>query len=166
MDGTERDRTRLVRESIDTFIRMMRLHHRIVERRVEGCGVHHSQHRMLMKISRLGHSASQKELAEAMEVSPACVARMLKALDAAGYVAKRGGADSRCNEVSLLPAGERVVEDSQALFRQIGEEMFEGVTEEEIESTRRTMEKLLANLSDMEKRDAEPAAHLEGDEGR
>ena len=166
MEVQDRERAARLREMIDLLMHAMRLHHRVVEKRMERFGVHHSQHRMLMKISRLGHSASQKELAEAMEVSPACVARMLKALDAAGYVAKRGGVDSRCNEISLLPAGERVVEDSQALFRQIGEEMFEGVTEEEIESTRRTMEKLLANLSDMEKRDAEPAAHSEGDEGR
>ncbi len=166
MDAIERDRTRLVRDSIDRFIRMMRLHHRIVERRVEGCGVHHSQHRLLMKISFLGRSASQKALAEAMEVSPACVARMLKGLEAAGYVKKAEGADGRCNEISLLPAGQRVVEDSQALFRQIGEEMFEGISGAEIEAMGRTLEKLLINLSNMEKRDAEPVARSEGDDRR
>ena len=155
-----------VKDNIDLLIHTMRLHHRIVEKRMEGLGVHHGQHRMLMKVSFLGKSASQKALAEAMDVSPANVARTLKQLSAAGIIEKAEGVDRRCNEISLLLAGQRVVEDSQALFRQIGEEMFEGVTEEEIESTRHTMEKLLANLSDMEKRDAEPAAHLEGDEGR
>lgn len=164
METTER--TRRIREDIDAFFRMMRLHHRIVEKRVEGCGVHHSQHRMLMKLSRLSTSASQKELAAAMEVTPAGVARMLKALEAAGYVEKRDGADGRCNEISLLPAGRQVVEDSQAIFQRIGEEMFEGVSESELSALGDTLNRILNNLSNMERRDGEPAASAEGDDGQ
>ena len=154
MDGTERDRTRLVRESIDTFIRMMRLHHRIVERRVEGCGVHHSQHRMLMKISRLGHSASQKELAEAMEVSPACVARMLKPLNAAGLIEKAGGADGRCNEISISPDGEQLVQDSLAVFRDIDARMFRDVSGQELAALGGVLRRIQDNLGNMDKAEA------------
>ena len=161
------ERTRRIREDIDAFFRMMRLHHRIVEKRVEGCGVHHSQHRMLMKLSRLGTSASQKELAEAMEVTPACVARALKPLSAAGLVGKAEGADGRCNEISLLPAGQRVVEDSQAIFQRIGEEMFEGVSEAELAALGDTLNRILNNLSNMERRDGGAApAPAEGDDGQ
>ena len=161
------ERTRRIREDIDAFFRMMRLHHRIVEKRVEGCGVHHSQHRMLMKLSRLGTSASQKELAEAMEVTPACVARALKSLSAAGLVGKAEGADGRCNEISLLPAGQRVVEDSQAIFQRIGEEMFEGVSEAELAALGDTLNRILNNLSNMERRDGGVApAPAEGDDGQ
>ncbi|MBR1820837.1 MAG: MarR family transcriptional regulator [Clostridia bacterium] len=165
MEPVEHDRTQRIREDIDVFIRVMRLHHRIVEKRIDGCGVHHSQHRMLMKIFRLGKSASQKELAAAMEVSPACVARMLKQLNAAGLVEKSGGADGRCNEISLLPAGNQVVEDSRTIFHEIGDEMFDGVSSDEIEALGNIMGKLLDNLSRMEGREAEAAlADLEGDD--
>lgn len=161
------ERTRRIREDIDAFFRMMRLHHRIVEKRVEGCGVHHSQHRMLMKLSQLGTSASQKELAEAMEVTPACVARALKSLNAAGLVGKAEGADGRCNEISLLPAGQRVVEDSQAIFQRIGEEMFEGVSEAELAALGDTLNRILNNLSNMERRDGGAApTPAEGDDGQ
>ena len=101
------ERALRIRDAIDVLIHLMRLHHRIVERRIDGLGVHHSQHRMLMKVARLGRSASQKDIAEAMDVSPACVARTLKRLSAEGLVEKTGGADGRCNEIAILPAGHK-----------------------------------------------------------
>ena len=155
---SEAERTRQIKENIDVLIHTMRLHHRIVEKRIDGLGVHHSQHRMLMKASMMGTSASQKALAEALDVSPACVARALKQLSAAGLVEKAEGADGRCNEISVLPAGRELVENSRALFREIDAEMFEGITAEEMEGLGRTLRKLQANLVNMEKRDAEAPA--------
>ena len=154
----ERDRARQIKENIDVLIHTMRLHHRIVEKRIDGLGVHHSQHRTLMKASALGKSASQKALAEALDVSPACVARTLKQLSAAGLVEKAEGADGRCNEISVLPAGRELVENTRAIFREIDAEMFEGISEAEMGGLGRTLRRLQANLLDMEKRDAEASA--------
>ena len=151
MDSPDYDRTQRIKYDIDALIHTMRLHHRVVERRIDGMGVHHSQHRMLMRLSDLGRSASQKELADAMDVSPACVARMLKPLTAAGLVEKAGGADGRCNEISVSPAGMQLVEDSKAVFRQIGEQMFEGLTEDELRTLGRLLERLKENLTNMDK---------------
>ena len=153
-----RDRAQQIKENIDALIHTMRLHHRIVEKRIDGLGVHHSQHRMLMKASFMGRSASQKALAAAMDVSPACVARTLKQLSAAGLIEKSEGADGRCNEISVLPAGRRIVEDSRAVFRQIDDEMFRGVSGEEMEALERVLGKIRENLIDMEKGDADVAA--------
>ena len=139
----------------------MRLHHRIVEKRVEGLGVHHGQHRMLMKVSCLGKSASQKALAEAMDVSPANVARALKQLTAAGLIEKAEGADGRCNEISLLPEGQALVENSRAIFREIGAEMFEGVSEGEMEALGDILRKIQANLVTMERGEGEPSVAAE-----
>ena len=52
--------------AIDRLVRVMRLHHRVVEKRIDGLGVHHSQHRTLMKLSCMGRTASQKDIAEAL----------------------------------------------------------------------------------------------------
>lgn len=150
-----------VKDNIDLLIHTMRLHHRIVEKRVEGMGVHHGQHRMLMKVSFLGKSASQKALAEAMDVSPANVARTLKQLAAAGLIEKTEGADGRCNEISLLPEGQALVENSRAIFMEIGAEMFEGVSEGEMEALGGILRKIQANLVNMERSEGEPSAAVE-----
>jgi len=142
-----------IRDSIDVLIRTRRLHHRVVERRIEGLGVHHSQHRLLMKLSKLGTSASQKDLAEAMDVSPACVARALKQMAAARLIDRADGADGRCKAISILPEGTRLVEDSLAVFRQIGAEMYEGIGEAELAAFTATMRRIQNNLSAMEQRD-------------
>ena len=151
MGSEERERALIIKDDIDALIHTMRLHHRVVERRIDGLGVHHSQHRMLMRLSDLGQSASQRELADAMDVSPACVARMLKPLTAAGLVEKADGADGRCKEISVSAAGKQLVEDSKAVFRQIGAQMFEGLTEGELRTLGALLEKLKANLSNMDK---------------
>jgi len=147
----EQERALMIKEDIDALIHTMRLHHRVVERRIDGLGVHHSQHRMLMRLSGLGRSVSQRELADAIDVSPACVARMLKPLTAAGLVEKAGGADGRRNEISVSDAGMQLVEDSKAVFRQIGEQMFEGLTGDELQTLGGLLDRLKENLSNMDR---------------
>lgn len=144
------ERVNREREAIDLLIRTMRLHHRIVERRIDGLGVHHSQHRMLMILSNMGRCASQRDIAEALDVSPACVARMLKPLNASGLIEKAEGSDGRRNEISVSPEGARLVEDSKTLFRQIGSQMFEGLTGEELEALNKALRRVQGNLNDME----------------
>ena len=151
MGPEERERTLLIKDDIDALIHTMRLHHRVVERRIDGLGIHHSQHRMLMRLSCLGRSVSQRELADAIDVSPACVARMLKLLTSAGLVEKAGGPDGRRNEISVSTAGKQLVEDSKAVFREIGEQMFDGLTEDELQTLGSLLERLNENLSNMDK---------------
>ena len=148
------ERGQQAREVIEGMIHTMRLHHRIVEKRIDGLGVHHSQHRMLMKLSRMGVSASQKELAAAMDVSPACVARTLKRLDGEGLIRRADGADGRCNAISILPKGEALVRDTMAVFRQIDAQMFEGISPGELAALSGLLRRIQANLIEMEKDDA------------
>ena len=136
--------------AIDRLVRTMRLHHRVVEKRIDGLGVHHSQHRTLMKLSCMGRTASQKDIAEALDVSPACVARTLKALEASGWIEKSEGEDGRCREIALRPEGQKLVDDSIKTFRRIDADMFEGITDGEIASLTRTLERLYQNLCKME----------------
>ena len=151
MDSPDYDRTQRIKADIDALIHTMRLHHRVVERRIDGMGVHHSQHRMLMKLSSMGRIATQKDIAAAMDVSPACVARTLKPLNAAGLIEKCDGADARCNEISISPEGLRLVEDSLALFRRIDDEMFEGISGEELAMLGGVLKRVQVNLLNMDK---------------
>lgn len=131
------------------MIRLMRMHRKIIERRIDGMDIHHSQHRMLMKLSHMGKTASQKDLAQALDVSAACVARTLKALHAAGYIDKSEGQDGRRNEISILPAGEALIERSRETFQQIETEMYEGLTQAEIATLTGLLGRLYDNLCRM-----------------
>lgn len=162
MYANERERSARLKETIDLLIHDMRLHHRIVEKRIDGLGVHHSQHRMLMKLSRMGKSASQKDIARALDVSPACVARMLKPLNCAGLIEKSDGADGRCNEISITPAGTRLVEDSLEIFRSIDGQMFQGVSDQELEALAGMLKRMQENLLNMEKAEAGGPGREEG----
>lgn len=144
------NRAETTRAAIDRLVRTMRLHHRVVEKRIDGLGIHHSQHRTLMKLSRMGRTASQKDIARALDVSPACVARTLKALSAAGLIDKAEGTDGRCREIALQPAGQKLVDDSVKTFRQIDEEMFAGISDDDILHLTDMLNRIYQNLCDME----------------
>ena len=146
------DRARQNHEAIDLMINTMRQHHRVVERRIDGLGVHHSQHRLLMCLSRMGKIPSQKEIAQKLDVSPACVARMLKGLSGSGLIDKAEGSDGRCNEISILPRGTELIADSLNVFREIDAEMFSGFSDEEIGTLITLMRRVRKNLTDIEQR--------------
>ena len=162
MEAQDRARAARLRQIIELMIHSMRLHHRVVEKRMDRFGVHHSQHRLLMQLARMGKSASQKDIAEALDVSPACVARMLKPLNAAGLVEKTGGADARRNEVSITPAGRRLVEDSLALFRRIDEEMFEGISDKQLDALIGVFGRVRENLVNMDRTESGGEGRVEG----
>ncbi len=147
-DATPRDAR--VHEALDAMVRSMRQHHRMLEQRVSGLGTHRSQHRLLMLLSCMGPTASQKELADRLGVSPAAVARTLKTLEAAGLVEKTGGADSRRKRIAILPAGQRRIDQTHALFRALDRDMFEGIEDDELLTLTRTLEKVRENLDRLE----------------
>lgn len=140
-----------VQTAIDLLVRVMRAHHRVIESRIDGLGIHHSQHRTLFMLSRMGRTASQKDIAAAQDVSPACVARTLKALSAAGLIEKREGADGRCREIGILPEGQRMIDDSRKVFREIDAQMFAGLTDGDIACLTRILGRMQDNLNAMER---------------
>ena len=162
MDGQSAERSARIREAIEAMVRAMRLHRRVVERRIEGLGVHHSQHRMLMLLSRMDGSDSQKDIAEALDVSPACVARTLKQLSAAGLIEKTEGGDGRCNGVRVRPEGRRLVDDSLEVFRQIDGGMFDGISGAELQTLNRLLRRVWQNLAAMQERGTKDAPDGKG----
>lgn len=151
----KQSRSDRIRIAVDRLICTMRAHHRVIERRMENQNVHLSQHRMLLKLSRMGRTTSQKDLASAMGVTAACVARTVKSLCAAGLIEKSEGEDNRRREVSLLPKGQQLVDDSVNAFRRINEDVFEGLTDDEIQHLTDIVTRIHQNLTRMEREDGE-----------
>ena len=134
--------------AVGLLIRVMRRHHACVERRIGDLGIHHGQHRMLMKLAcRQGDIPSQKELAEIMGVSPAAVTTTLKKLEREEYISRSmTDEDNRKNEIRITEKGLSKVVESRAVFESTDTEMFAGFTPEEIATFISFMERLDRNL--------------------
>lgn len=141
------------KEILGTLMCTMRLHHKVVERLVSYLGIHHGQHHLLMKLSKKEWN-SQKELADALEVSTATVAVSLKKLENGGYITRAViPDDNRYNQLEITEKGRAVVKESCKIFEHINETMFKDFTEEEKETLYQLMKRLNRNLSHLEKKE-------------
>lgn len=112
-----------------------RLHHCIVEKRIQKLGIHRSWHMMLMHLAGNRNVPSQKELAEEFHISTAAVANTLKNLEKHGYISRAADADdTRRNIISITPKGLDIVESSRKLFDSVDSAMLSGVTVEQLDT--------------------------------
>lgn len=118
------------------FIATDKMHRRAIERWATDAGMHHSQHRMLMYLSRCEKKISQKDIAEHFDISPAAVACALKKLEADGYI-ERGKcserSDSRYNEITITELGREATMQSRKYFRHVDMEALRDLSDEELD---------------------------------
>jgi len=125
-------------------------HRKIMQSYLDETGVYHSQHRLLIKIAHTSN-ASQKDIAESMDVSAATIAVSLKKLEKGGYIKKEiAEGDNRLNQITITEKGKKVVEQSKQIFGLTDQKVFEGFTEEEKLTLFVLLKKLNANLNKME----------------
>ena len=119
---------------VKLFITAAKSHHRVFENNVKGFGIHRSQHRILMFLSRRGNEpTSQKDIANFHEISPAAVAVSIKKLENEGLIKRvTDKNDNRANLIELTQKGQDIVEQTKCLIGALDAAMFEGFCEEEI----------------------------------
>ena len=132
--------------AVDLKITTDRMHRCLIASRVKGVGVHRTQHRILMILSRLGKLPSQKELAEHLEITPAAVTGAIKVLENAGYVERNLGHDTRFMELVITEKGRAVVEETKKMFAETDKSLFAGFTDDELDIYIRCLEKLQSNI--------------------
>ena len=131
----------------DRFIVVNRMHHCALDRNVSAAGLHRSQFFMLRHLARCTDTPSQKDLAEAFEISPAAVAVTLKKLEAQGYIVREVAAgDSRRNEIRVTDAAREFLDSNLRLAQGVDELMFRGLTEEELRLFSHCLTKMYDNL--------------------
>ena len=131
----------------DRFIVVNRMHHCALDRNVSEVGLHRSQFFMLRHLAMSEEPPSQKDLAEAFEISPAAVAVTLKKLENQGLIVRDSAAgDSRRNEIRVTDAGRALLDANRLLAQGVDELMFYGLTEEELHSFSRSLTKMYENL--------------------
>ena len=96
-------------------------------------GLHYTHPRILGTI-RYRDGATQKELADEMNTSPAAMSASIKRLQKAGLVEKiSDAADSRINKIKLTEKGLRIHDDTFDKTLAIDRQMLDGFSEKETE---------------------------------
>lgn len=147
--GNIDERTRKVQTTVHTFICTDIMHRRAIERWATDAGMHRSQHRMLMYLSKCDNIPSQKDLAEHFDISPAAVAVTLKKLEGDGYIERckcSERADSRFNEIRITEQGRQATMQSRKYFHHVDNEALKDFTDEELDTFISLLERMQENL--------------------
>jgi DNA-binding MarR family transcriptional regulator len=99
-----------------------------------------------MHLARHDKLPSQKELADRLDVTPAAITVALKKIEQDGYVERTLGQDNRYNELRITEKGRELVKTTRQIFCDIDSSMFEGFSDEELDTYISCLEKLQANI--------------------
>lgn len=118
---------------------------RAIGKKVEDTGIYRSQHRLLMFLGK-HPDCSQIVIANKLEISPAAVAVSLKKLEKAGYITRSCDVeDNRMNHVVITDKGKKAIDQSILYFQEIEDAMFEGFSQEELETYAAFLERVIHN---------------------
>lgn len=132
------------------MIMTIQMHRRMLEKNVEGTGIHRAQHRLLMTLSD-SHFLSQVELARHLGVTAATIAVSLKAMEKEGLIYRKAKhEDNRVNFVELTERGKQIAKQSKSYFEAVDEQMYQGFTGEEQKQLSEFLDRIYNNLEQME----------------
>ncbi len=135
-----------IAKAIDMMLITDRMHRHLIDHQAAKIGIHRTQHRILMHISRNNKLGSQKSIAEHMGVSSAAITGALKKLEQDGYIERNHGTDSRFNEVTITEKGKKIVEETRQLFSTADISLFDGFSDEELDSYMKNLTKIQDNI--------------------
>ncbi len=141
--------------AIEMTIKNDHMHKQLIDSCVRDIGVQHTQHRILMHISRNGTLPSQKKLAEHLKITPAAVTLSLKKLERDGFIYRTLGQDNRFNELKLTEKGRSLAERTRDAFSSIDKHLFDGFTEEELDVYISFLEKIKGNMENLKEQKKE-----------
>lgn len=96
----------------------------------------------------LNEAVTQQFLADHLQKDKSIVMRQIKSLIEKGYVVRTWNKqDKRKKNLVLTPAGQEILELTRALARNVTEELFAGITEEEQYIFERVIQKIMKNGS-------------------
>jgi DNA-binding MarR family transcriptional regulator len=142
------------REAALRLVETSRLLRGVVEQRLRPYGMTRAQFATLARLDRQDGLA-QHELAEALEVQPIAMVRLVDQLSAEGLVERRNDpADRRVNRLYITGAGRERTREMESFKKAMGEELFEGFAEADILQLLEDFDRLHANLKTMQAADA------------
>lgn len=118
-----------------------------LDRRLAGLGLSQARWLVLMHLNRFPEMPTQRELAKSVGVEGPTLARLLDSLEAQGLVRRVGvPEDRRAKKIALEDKARPLIEKIEAISRQVREDSFAGIDEEDIRRCQQVHARILANL--------------------
>lgn len=135
-----------------TFQALHRVHRLVVRTRLSQAGLDDlgsPAMLMILKQQFAGEARpSQRQLAQALSVTPATVAMTLKSLQRCGYIEKYPDLkDQRCKRIGLTEKGLEAVNTCEDIFEEANDKVRTGFTQEEDELLESYHQRMLKNIS-------------------
>lgn len=125
-----------------------RLIRRGFERRAAALGATRAQWRLLARLARKGDGVRQVDLADALDVEPISLCRMVDRLEEAGLVERRRDEeDRRAWRIHLTPRARPIIEELQALGDVYSGDILSGVSRPDLDAATRVLDRIRANLA-------------------
>ena len=128
-----------------------RLIRREANRRAAVLGATKAQWRVLARLSHAGDAVRQIELAEALDIEPITLCRMIDRLEEAGLVERRrDGADRRAWRIHLTEAAAPVIARLEAMGLGFNADILDGVNEADRSAAQRVLARIRQNLDQID----------------
>lgn len=128
-----------------------RLIRREANKRAAVLGATRAQWRVLARLHRAGDAVRQVELAEALDVEPITLCRMIDRLEEAGLVERRrDGADRRAWRIHLTEAAAPVIAKLEAMGVGFNADILAGINEMDRELARRVLARIRHNIDQVD----------------
>ena len=137
------------RNQLAEAIRKLELMRRIrVRRLLVNCGLHPGQPPIVGAVS-IHPGCSQKEVADELDISAASAASSIKRLEKAGMIKRvQDPNDTRKNLLYITDKGAECLKKAEDGFAKLDEQMFSGLTENELEAYQSLCSRMFENLAD------------------
>jgi DNA-binding MarR family transcriptional regulator len=133
------------------IVETARLIRREANKRAAVLGATKAQWRVLARLSHTGDGVRQIELAEALDVEPITLCRMIDRLEEVGLVERRRDcADRRAWRIHLTAAATPVIAKLEAMGRGFNSDILAGITETDRETTLRVLARIRQNLDQID----------------
>jgi len=115
--------------------------------RTDESGLFQAQRRLLIHIDRIP-GASQTELAESLNISPAAVTVALKKLEGSGYIDRHRteDGDNRVRSTTLTEKGHATIDETVRIFADLESVLFKDFTTAEQAAFMESLQRITANL--------------------
>ena len=128
-----------------------RLIRREANKRAAILGATRAQWRVLARLHRSGGGLRQIELAEALDIEPITLCRMIDRLEEAGLVERRrDGADRRAWRIHLTEAAAPVIAKLEAMGIRFNADILAGIPEADRAAALRVLDRIRHNLDQID----------------
>jgi MarR family transcriptional regulator for hemolysin len=133
------------------IVETARLIRREANKRAAVLGATKAQWRVLAHLRRMGDGGRQVELADALDVEPITLCRMIDRLEEAGLVERRRDeTDRRAWRIHLTPAAAPMLLKLEEMGAAFNADMLTGISKADRETVLRVLGRMRANLEPMD----------------